>query len=64
MAMVRIRLPKAHEGQEQEAFVGVNGVGYRIRKGVDVEVPEAVAEVLRNAESAADAHERFLAGKE
>lgn len=58
--MVKIRLPKAQEGHEQELFVGVNGVGYRIRKGVEVSVPEAVAEVLRHSEEAADDHDRFL----
>lgn len=60
MSMVKIRLPKAQEGQEQEIFVGVNGVGYRIRKGVEVSVPAAVAEVLRNSEAAADANDLFL----
>ncbi len=58
--MVKVRLPKAQQGQEQEVFVGVNGVGYRIRKGVEVSVPAAVAEVLRNAEAAADRNDRFL----
>ena len=60
MSMVKIRLPKAYEREEQELFVGVNGVGYRIRKGVEVEVPAAVAEVLKNAEDAKDDHDRFL----
>lgn len=60
MSMVKIRLPKAREGQEQEIFVGVNGTGYRIRKGVEVSVPAAVAEVLRHAEEAADTNDRFL----
>lgn len=60
MSMVKIRLPKAHEGQEKDVFVGVNGTGYRIRKGVEVSVPAAVAEVLRHAEEAADANDRFL----
>lgn len=51
---VKIRLPRAGEGQPQEQFVGVNGVGYRIKRGVEVEVPASVAEVLRNADIAAD----------
>lgn len=58
--MVKVRLPKAGAGQEQEVFVGVNGAGYRIRKGVEVSVPAAVAEVLRNAEAAAERNDRFL----
>lgn len=60
MELVKIRLPKAGQGQEQEVFVGVNGVGYRIRKGVEVSVPPAVAEILRNAQAAEDAGEEFL----
>lgn len=36
-------------GAEKEIFVGVNGVGYRIKRGVEVEVPEEVALVLRDA---------------
>ena len=31
-------------------FVGVNGETYLIQRGVDVEVPKAVAEVLRHSE--------------
>lgn len=61
METVKMSLPKAREGQEQEVFVGVNGVGYRIRKGVEVEVPAAVAEVLRHADQAADENDAFLA---
>lgn len=49
---VKLRVPK--DGGEDEVLVGVNGVMYRIRKGVEVEVPESVAEVLRNADIATD----------
>ena len=34
----------------QPVFVGVNGETYLIQRGVDVEVPKAVAEVLRHSE--------------
>lgn len=30
-------------------FVGLNGMGYLIRPGVEVEVPPGVAEILQNA---------------
>lgn len=36
-------------GAEREIFVGVNGVGYRIKRGVEVEVPAEVVGVLRDA---------------
>lgn len=51
---VSIRLPRAGAGQEETVFVGVNGKAWRIRRGVTVEVPAAVAEVLRNSEKAQD----------
>lgn len=58
--MVKIKLPKAREGEEPEVFVGVNGKAWRIRKGVPVEVPVYVAEVLQNAERADDQLDAFL----
>lgn len=56
---VLIRLPRAVNGEEDTLFVGVNGKGYRIKKGVDVAVPRSVAEVLRNSEAAKDAALRY-----
>ena len=49
---VTIMLPRALPGEEETLFVGVNGKGYRIKKGVSVSVPRAVAEVLQSAELA------------
>lgn len=37
------------EGETNSEVVGVNGVFYQIQRGVEVEVPESVVEVLRNA---------------
>lgn len=53
--MVKIRLPKL-EGQNavQEEFYSVNFKNYIIKRGVDVEVPEEIAEVIKNAEKARD----------
>ena len=47
--LVRIRLPKERRDQE-DVFVGVNERTWLIRRGVEVEVPECVAEVLENRE--------------
>jgi len=45
---VRIQLPAA--GEEGSAVpVGINGYFYRIRRGVTVEVPQSVADLLTNA---------------
>ena len=45
---VRIIVPYI-EGEDPEQVVGVNGKFYQIRKGVYVDVPPEVAEVLENA---------------
>ena len=37
------------EGQPNFETVGVNGVVYKIQRGVEVPVPRSVVEVLRNA---------------
>ena len=47
---VRIRLFKDNSRYKGDLFVSVNGVNYKIRRGVEVEVPAAVAEVLRHSE--------------
>lgn len=57
---VKIRLPRAAEGEETTRYVGLNGKGYRILKGHTVEVSEAIAEILRNAEAADDENDAFL----
>jgi len=36
-------------GGSDPAFVGVNGVGYTIPRGINIDVPPSVVEVLRNA---------------
>ena len=45
-----IRLFKDSQRYKAPVFVGVNGETYLIQRGVDVEVPKAVAEVLRHSE--------------
>ena len=57
---VLIRLPRPAAGEDPDRFVAVNGKAYRIQKGVEVEVDEAVAEVLRNAEDAEILVDKFL----
>ena len=43
---VRIRLFKDNSRYKGDLFVSVNGVNYKIRRGVEVEVPPEVAEGL------------------
>jgi len=46
---IKIRLPKERRDQE-DVFVSVNERTWLIRRGVEVEVPLCVAEVLRSRE--------------
>lgn len=43
---MRICLPRARGGEAEYEIVAVNGRRYQILRGVSVDVPEAVAEVL------------------
>lgn len=61
---VTIRLPRAAEGEETTRYVGLNGKGYRILKGETVQVSQAIAEILRNAEAADDENDAFLKRRE
>lgn len=47
--MVKIRIPRTKADQEDE-FVSVNMRTWIVKRGVEVEVPECVAEVLRHKE--------------
>ena len=47
--MVKVRIPRTKK-DEEDVFVSVNLNTYLIKRGVEVEVPDFVAEVLRNQE--------------
>lgn len=47
--MVKIRIPRTKPGQE-DVFVSVNNYNCIVKRGVEVEVPDYVAEVLRHQE--------------
>jgi hypothetical protein len=50
---VTVRLPRLlGQNAIQEEFFSVNGKNYIIKRGETVEIPEEVAEVIRNAEKA------------
>ena len=51
---VKIRIPKTKE-ESGDVFVSVNQRTFQIQRGVEVEVPECVAEVLRHKEEAEEA---------
>lgn len=56
--MVKVRIPRTSKNQE-DVFVGVNMKTYLIKRGVEVEVPESVAEVLRHQEEALETIMQF-----
>lgn len=46
---VKIRIPVSRENKN-DVYVGLNGVGYLIKRGQEVEVPEGVYEILQRQE--------------
>ena len=46
---VKIKIPRT-KADEEDVFVSVNNRTWLIKRGVEVEVPECVAEVLRHQE--------------
>lgn len=43
--LVKVRIPKTKENQD-DVYVSVNDRNWQIKRGIEVEVPECVAEVL------------------
>ena len=60
---VTVRLPKLQgQNANQEEFFSVNGKNYIIKRGETVEIPEEVAEVIRNAEKAEEYAMNYVEG--
>ncbi len=51
---VTVKLPRAASGEGNYITASVNGKVYKIKRGVPVEVPTAIAEVIANSEIAQD----------
>ena len=56
--MVSIFLPRGRKNEEN--FVIVNGRSWKIMKGVQVQVPDYVAEVLENSRMMAETARRYV----
>lgn len=56
--LVKIRLPKVRN-DEADVYVSVNERSWLIKRGVEVEVPECCAEVLRNQELAMEKADEY-----
>ena len=59
---VTIRLPRAPIGEQNFVIASCNGVVYKIMKGVDVEVPPEIAEILEHSEQAREEADAYLEG--
>ena len=58
--MTKILLPRGRKNEENFVIVSVNGRSFKIMKGVEVEVPDYVAEVLDNGRKMADEARRYV----
>lgn len=58
--MSKVFLPRGRKNEENFVIVSVNGRNYKIMKGVEVEVPECVAEVLENGRMMGDTARRYM----
>ena len=58
---VTVTLPRATGKEEDTVFVSLNGKGYNIKRGVPVQVPRPIADILRERERQVD---RPLADKD
>ena len=47
---MKTKLSKDNARSKEDLFVRANGVNYKIRRGVEVEVPPEVAEVLEHSQ--------------
>ena len=57
---VNVSLPRATGREEDFVFVGLNGKGYTVRRGVTVRVPRPVAEILAEARRQEQRREAFI----
>lgn len=58
--MVKILLPRGRKNEENFVIVSVNGRSWKIMRGVEVSVPDYVAEVLENGRTMAEAARRYV----
>lgn len=60
---VKVTIPRIPGQKEQpDVIVGVSGKNYQIQRGKEVEVPVAVAEILKFQEKAEKEYEEYLFG--
>ena len=58
--MVALTIPRGRKQEENFVIVSVNGRSWKIMKGVQVQVPDYVAEVLENSRMMAETARRYV----
>lgn len=58
--MTTVLIPRGRKNQENFVIVSVNGSSWKIMRGVEVEVPRYVSEVLENAEMMAETARSYV----
>ena len=61
---VTVTLPRATGKEEDFVFVGLNGKGYTIRRGVTVRVPRFVPQILTEARRQEQRREDFIRSRQ
>ena len=58
--MVSVIIPRGRKQEENFVIVSINGHSWKIMKGVQVQVPGYVAEVLENSRMMAETARRYV----
>ena len=58
--MTAVLIPRGRKNEENFVIVSVNGRSFKIMKGVEVRVPNYVAEVLENGRMMAETARRYV----
>lgn len=58
--MTEVLIPRGRKNEENFVIVSVNGRSFKIMKGVAVQVPDYVAEVLENSTMMAETARRYV----
>lgn len=61
--MKTIKLDKPAPGQDNYVIASVNGKVYKIKKGVEVDVPAPIAEVIEHSQEAEEAADMYIESK-
>lgn len=58
--MVEVKIPKAVNGEPNYVIASVNGRIFKVQRGIKVEVPAPIAEVLEHSFEARDEADEFI----